>query len=1035
MGHITTAIIKIEAKANAEIGMHLNRKYLYLVTSTATNYKFWEFKSLAFNGRFRRDHLQSKLTKQFGIEFNYTNVNFGNRVNREYISDEQPAMTYLSIEIINNAVKERIDEYYKEIEVNGEWLTKEEVKAKHKSWIDHQKFIIEESKAELTPVPPSFPNNFKFLIERIQDANKNDKLVAFVGSGVSNNSGVPFWGQLIDFIKDRVDIPEYENDYLIIPQLFHNEVGESQYNESIKKILKHKKTSPNVIHQELLKLKPIHIITTNYDDLIEQSIEKSYKSYSIIKKDKDLPTANTSNYLIKMHGDFDESNMVLKEDDYLNYSNKFPLIENFVKGIFSSYTVLFIGFSFSDINLKYILERVKSSLKTDFKPAILFTDETIEDASPQKVNYFKNRGIQILNYNKAIKTYLNNLGEWKDTGLNPKGQKVLDFIKFLKKYDRHIDQEANTHIVDKMYNALKRFDELNSIPPNIIEKLPPFALSKKDSDIADYNPIGFHFKTMNERIVAFVSKLSTKDGQLEFDGKNFEIKEKHEKDEDIVSTNKLNLKLKYIFNSLNSSGIFCLQRANDQLRSNHFKIRMPNNESCSCPKCLLTSLSLDISLERLYNGSTECSTEDCDLIANSLNIAFTYYYFGDYIQTYKELKKASIACLKKGWFTKFFLIQHNTSKLKYRIKGLFNTTEIDPEYKAEILSEIGDINLNDLLADLPIDNLVKETLEELITKKWYQNTARIMRHQLEEEKKLFKQLEKGGGRMGSDPYDTIYYEYTVLNSFYVSNFLFDVYWQDLSEITYLFWDATLYAYRINDNNYRIDSIQNYMFNKAIFHISPKKLSNLFLEHNNPLLNSNKEQKDLILTSCMNFFNSNHMTTTFFKKRVVPKKNLEIQKKKCRHFEYRIRELFGCILIFLAHYDLSQIGDGKRNRLLHSILDYICVEKDSWTFDAEYLIEFLDRHISLFEKDTINKIIQTLVSDHIWSDKLLESFFNILDNKGIKFKISEESILESIYTRSNKRENYNTPLNKFSFIKKHLTKDLKKSFEKQIEEFK
>jgi len=51
----------------------------------------------------------------------------------------------------------------------------------------------------------------------------------------------------------------------------------------------------------------------------------------------------------------------------------------------------------------------------------------------------------------------------------------------------------------------------------------------------------------------------------------------------------------------------------------------------------------------------------------------------------------------------------------------------------------------------------------------------------------------------------------------------------------------------------------------------------------------------------------------------------------------------------------------------------------------------------------------------------------LDNKGIKFKISEESILESIYTRSNKRENYNTPLNKFSFIKKTLNKGSKKIF--------
>ena len=43
-------------------------------------------------------------------------------------------------------------------------------------------------------------------ILHIQEASKQDKLVIFVGAGVSTNSGVPMWGKLIESLKQ--DLPE-----------------------------------------------------------------------------------------------------------------------------------------------------------------------------------------------------------------------------------------------------------------------------------------------------------------------------------------------------------------------------------------------------------------------------------------------------------------------------------------------------------------------------------------------------------------------------------------------------------------------------------------------------------------------------------------------------------------------------------------------------------------------------------------------------------------------------------------------------------
>jgi len=57
-----------------------------------------------------------------------------------------------------------------------------------------------------------------------------------------------------------------------------------------------------------------------------------------------------------MHGDFNNHNIVFKEDDYLDYQYNFPLIENYIKSILSTHTVLFSGCSYNDINYKQIMK-------------------------------------------------------------------------------------------------------------------------------------------------------------------------------------------------------------------------------------------------------------------------------------------------------------------------------------------------------------------------------------------------------------------------------------------------------------------------------------------------------------------------------------------------------------------------------------------------------------------------------------------------------------------------------------------------------
>ena len=194
----------------------------------------------------------------------------------------------------------------------------------------------------------------------IKEAFNQNKLAIFVGAGVSKNSGLPDWGELIEDL--RKDLKIQETDFLKVAQLYYLAVGEVTYLQNIKSYFD-TKAEPNAIHNYIFELKPKYIITTNWDSLLEDYNNKIFNKYKVISSDKDLVSSNIDKMIIKMHGDFNSEKFVFKEDDYINYSKDYPLIENFIKSILSTHTILFIGYSYSDINIKYIAKWIQNSSK------------------------------------------------------------------------------------------------------------------------------------------------------------------------------------------------------------------------------------------------------------------------------------------------------------------------------------------------------------------------------------------------------------------------------------------------------------------------------------------------------------------------------------------------------------------------------------------------------------------------------------------------------------------------------------------------
>ena len=73
-------------------------------------------------------------------------------------------------------------------------------------------------------------------VKDIKQANDNNRLVIFVGSGVSANSGVPTWGKLIDKMAihlypelDQDKLAEKKSDYLKIAEYYYDKDEKAYY--------------------------------------------------------------------------------------------------------------------------------------------------------------------------------------------------------------------------------------------------------------------------------------------------------------------------------------------------------------------------------------------------------------------------------------------------------------------------------------------------------------------------------------------------------------------------------------------------------------------------------------------------------------------------------------------------------------------------------------------------------------------------------------------------------------------------------------
>lgn len=315
-------------------------------------------------------------------------------------------------------------------------------------------------------------------LQRILTASQNNALTFFVGAGVSALSGAPTWKRLIHAISDRLGQArkdEYSSDeYLQIPQMFYYSLGENkeEYYTFVKAQLHSSPMLPNVIHREMLNLNPVSFITTNYDTLLEDAAVQYCQSFKVVSRDEDVPTIFGDRFILKLHGDFKHNNFVLKEEDYLNYSDNFKLIETLVKSIFSTNTVVFIGYSLNDYNIKLILNWTKTLLKDSFRePIFLYVGSQV--LTDTEIIYHQSKGLLVIEWNKLIAS--------TDVYLD---RYTAIFAALKNQSELSLDGKSEDDAFEILYNLLQPLGCLNALRiEDVSKRLYPYVIIGDDGVI------------------------------------------------------------------------------------------------------------------------------------------------------------------------------------------------------------------------------------------------------------------------------------------------------------------------------------------------------------------------------------------------------------------------------------------------------------------------------------------------------------------------------------------------------------------------
>ncbi len=199
----------------------------------------------------------------------------------------------------------------------------------------------------------------------LADAVRNRTAMLFAGAGVSMSIGLPSWSELITHLQSELGLESIDpriNYYTLAEyyRLLQGSIGPLRSWMDRTWAVSREKVAQSELHMCIVELDFPIIYTTNYDNNLEIAYEIYERPYLKITNTHDLAGIDgLKTQIVKFHGDFsDDATLVIAETDYFSRLAFETPIDIKFKADALGRTLLFIGYSVSDLNIRLLLYRL-----------------------------------------------------------------------------------------------------------------------------------------------------------------------------------------------------------------------------------------------------------------------------------------------------------------------------------------------------------------------------------------------------------------------------------------------------------------------------------------------------------------------------------------------------------------------------------------------------------------------------------------------------------------------------------------------------
>ena len=260
--------------------------------------------------------------------------------------------------------------------------------------------------------------------EQLIQAARNRKISLFVGAGFSRNISptIPDASRLVEFAAQHAKIDKRllnlhaKGDYMLVAEYLgitgvlrnalatlENQIQDKSYD-----------VSKSRLHVQLTEIDFDNIFTTNWDNWIEKAFEYCKINFDVVRIPAELVNNkvrdNRSDYgrdratrIIKYHGDFQyPDSIVFTMSSYFSRILEHSPFNSILETDFFSNSFLFLGYSFSDPNLRliwYRLLRQRSALSQDTIRQIPKSFIVSNDVNPIMTAWLSELGIGVIQVN------------------------------------------------------------------------------------------------------------------------------------------------------------------------------------------------------------------------------------------------------------------------------------------------------------------------------------------------------------------------------------------------------------------------------------------------------------------------------------------------------------------------------------------------------------------------------------------------------------------------------------------------------------